>query len=120
MTTVLASDKRTTGFCTVFGVYRTNSRFIYSSTVCNNAFGLFKIAVGGLNVSIAFIGPSTDRRRVSTTFHPGAGTLFNRAVSGPSLRMLSVRGFTHVTRDGNIPLVMSGAFPAPVGYHPFR
>lgn len=104
----------------MFGVYRTKSRVIYSSAVCNKAFGLFNIAVGGLNVRIAFISPSTSRRRVSTTFHPGAGTLFNRALSGPNVDILSVRGFTHVTRDRNIPLVISGAFTAPVGYHPFR
>ncbi len=120
ITNVLASSNRTTGFCTIFGVYRDNSRFMYSATVCNNACGLFDIAVGGLNVRVAFISRGTSRRRVRGTFHPGAGYLFNRAVSGPNYRILSVRGFTHVTRHGNIPLVISGAFTAPVGYHPFR
>lgn len=91
-----------------------------STAVCNNAFGLLGIAVHGVNISIAFISPETDRRRVGTTFHSGAGTVFNRAVTGPSLSMLSVRGFTGVTRSRKIPLVISGAFPAPVGYHPFR
>lgn len=104
----------------MFGVYRTNSRVIASGRVCNNAFGLFNIALGGLNVRYAFMGPGTDRRRVRGTFHPGAGIIFNRAVDGPNYTILSVRGFTHVTRGGNIPLVMSGAFTAPVGYHPFR
>lgn len=93
---------------------------MYSSAVCKNAFGLFNIALGGLNVRYAFVSTGTSRRRVSRTFHPGAGTLFNRAVSGPDVSILSVRGFTHVTRGRNIPLVISGAFTAPVGYHPFR
>lgn len=120
ITNVLASDNRTTGFCTIFGVTDTNSRIISDTTVCNNAFGLFGIAVHGLNVGFAFISPATDRSRVRTTVRPGAGYVFNRAVSGPDLSVVSVRAFTGITRGGKVPLVVSGAFTAPVGYEPFR
>lgn len=118
VTTVLASDNRTTGFFTLFGVYRANDRVITSSTVCNNACGLLNIAVGGVNVSIAFISRSLPRRRLTGTFEPGAETVFNRAVAGPAISILSVRGFTELTRSRNIPLVISGAFTAPMGYRP--
>ncbi len=119
-TTVLASSNRTTGFCSVFGVTSYNSRVIYSSSVCNKAFGLFSIAVTGVNVRFAFMAPSYDSDRLRTTFGPGAGTMFNRAVTAPTLAILSVREFTSTTRSRNMPLVVSGAFTAPVGYEPFR
>ncbi len=119
-TTVLASSNRTTSFFSVFGVTNYNSRVITSSTVCNKACGLFTIALGEVNVSFAFISPSYDSSRLHTTFGPGAGTIFNRAVTGPSLAILSVGHFTGVTRRGNIPLVISGAFTAPIRYEPVR
>lgn len=120
MTTVLASSKRTTGFCTVVGVTRRNSRVMYTSTLCNNACGLFTRAVHGVNIGTAFMSPSYARRRLGTTFRRGAGTIFKRAVTGPTLAVFSFRGFTGTTRTRGMPLVMSGAFTAPVGYHPFR
>lgn len=117
--TLTLTDKRSTVALTVLGVTRTKSRVVTTSGLCNNACGLFTIALPGCKVGIGLISPGRPRG-FHGTVASGAGTVFTRAVKGPDLGVLSVRGMTTVTRRGNIPLVISGAFTAPCLYEPVR